>query len=150
MSSYGTPSDVGAAGGLPATGSARPASQGGGRSDLADVLERVLDKGIVVVGDIRVDLLDIELLTIKLRLLIAGVDTARRIGINWWESDPWVSGRDDDQRHSLRKRVDRLERQLGSGSDGGGSLEEENESLRAELAQVRGELGRQRQRSRDR
>src|SRR5436853_7918823 len=54
---------------------------------LADVLERVLDKGIVIAGDIQINLLDIELLTIKLRLLIASVDRAREMGINWWEGD---------------------------------------------------------------
>src|SRR4051795_6131651 len=63
---------------------------------LADVLERVLDKGIVIVGDIQVRLLDIELLTIKLRLMIASVDKAREMGINWWEADPFVSSLEDD------------------------------------------------------
>ena len=61
----------------------RPESQ----TNLADILERVLDKGIVIAGDIQINLLDIELLTIKLRLLIASVDRAREMGINWWESD---------------------------------------------------------------
>jgi len=51
----------------------------------------VLDRGIVIVGDIRVSLLDIELLTIKLRLLIASVDTARELGIDWWQRDPWLT-----------------------------------------------------------
>ena len=58
---------------------------------LADILERVLDKGIVIVGDIKINLLDIELLTIKLRLLVASVDTARQMGINWWENDPFIN-----------------------------------------------------------
>ena len=56
--------------------------------NLADILERVLDKGIVIAGDIQINLLDIELLTIKLRLLVASVDKAREMGIDWWESDP--------------------------------------------------------------
>lgn len=60
-------------------------------ANLADILERVLDKGIVVAGDIRVDLLDIELLTIRIRLLIASVDKAREMGIDWWEHDPTLS-----------------------------------------------------------
>ena len=75
------------------TGANNPAS-------LADVLERVLDKGVVIAGDIQVRLLDIELLTIKIRLLIASVDKAKEMGINWWESDPFVSTQalgDDDQ-----------------------------------------------------
>ena len=59
--------------------------------NLGDILERVLDKGLVIAGDIRVNLLDIELLTIKLRLVIASVETARELGINWWETDPWLT-----------------------------------------------------------
>jgi hypothetical protein len=62
-------------------------------TNLGDILERVLDRGIVIVGDIRVSLLDIELLTIKLRLVIASVDTAREMGIDWWEHDPWLTSR---------------------------------------------------------
>jgi Gas vesicle protein len=62
-------------------------------SNLADVLERVLDKGLVIAGDIKVCLLDIELLTIKLRLLVASVDKAREMGIDWWEYDPSLSSR---------------------------------------------------------
>ena len=63
-------------------------------SNLTDVLERVLDKGIVIVGDIQVRLLDIELLTVKIRLMVASVERAREMGINWWEGDPFVSTRD--------------------------------------------------------
>src|SRR5262249_9525182 len=76
------------------------------------ILERVLDRGLVITGDIRVSLLDIELLTIKLRLLIASVDTARSIGINWWENDPWLTTKQDDLREEnrlLRERLDALE-----------------------------------------
>lgn len=57
-------------------------------STLADILERVLDKGIVITGDIKIKLVDIELLTIQIRLLIASVDKARELGIDWWESNP--------------------------------------------------------------
>ncbi|MGI5240751.1 gas vesicle protein GvpJ [Dactylosporangium sp. CA-139066] len=60
-------------------------------ANLGDILERVLDRGIVIVGDIRVSLLDIELLTLKLRLVVASVDTARQMGIDWWEHDPWLT-----------------------------------------------------------
>ena len=84
--------------------------------NLGDILERVLDKGIVIAGDIQINLLDIELLTIRLRLIVASVDTARRMGINWWESDPRLSaGSDDgnDDRRTLRARVAELERRLG-------------------------------------
>jgi hypothetical protein len=61
--------------------------------NLADILERVLDRGVVIAGDIRVNLLDIELLTIKLRLVVASVDTAREMGIDWWEDDPFLTAR---------------------------------------------------------
>ena len=66
--------------------------QGSTRADgLADVLERILDKGIVIAGDVSISLVGIELLTIRLRLLIATVDKAKEMGINWWESDPRLS-----------------------------------------------------------
>src|SRR4051794_1630143 len=82
---------------------------------LADVLERVLDKGIVIVGDIQVRLLDIELLTIKLRLMISSVERAREMGINWWEGDPFVSSlapEDEEERRELEQRIDALEERL--------------------------------------
>ncbi|CAM5246536.1 Gas vesicle structural protein [Streptomyces alboniger] len=63
----------------------------GGGANLADILERVLDKGIVIAGDIKINLLDIELLTIKLRLIVASVDKAKEMGIDWWENDPALS-----------------------------------------------------------
>jgi hypothetical protein len=66
-------------------------------SNLADVLERVLDKGLVIAGDIKICLLDIELLTIKLRLLVASVDKAKEMGIDWWEHDPSLSSRHQRQ-----------------------------------------------------
>jgi hypothetical protein len=73
----------------PATVGAGPASQ---PANLGDILERVLDKGLVIAGDIQVNLLDIELLTIKLRLVIASLETAREVGIDWWTRDPWLTG----------------------------------------------------------
>ncbi|MER6531865.1 gas vesicle protein [Streptomyces sp. NPDC001508] len=91
----------------------------GQSANLADILERVLDKGIVIVGDIKINLLDIELLTIKLRLLVASVDKAREIGIDWWEHDPALSSRADHRR----------------------GLREQNEQLRAEVESLRRELG---------
>ena len=75
-------------------------------SSLADILERVLDKGIVIAGDIQINLLEIELLTIKLRLLVASVDRAREMGINWWESDPMLSTQAQDQLESRERRLD--------------------------------------------
>ena len=82
---------------------------------LADVLERVLDKGIVIAGDIQVNLLDIELLTIKLRLIVASVDKAKEIGINWWEGDPALTrGAQEleEENGQLRSQLDRIEQQL--------------------------------------
>lgn len=90
----------------------RSPSRRGEGSTLADVLERVLDKGVVIVGDVGVNVLDIELLTLKVRLLIASVDTARAMGIDWWTSDPFLSGdarRTQDELEQLRRRVAELE-----------------------------------------
>lgn len=91
-------------------------------TSLADLLERVLDKGIVIAGDVEVRLLDIELLTLKLRLLIASADTARTMGIDWWEHDPALSSlaRDNElekENRELRARLERLERAIeGNGA----------------------------------
>ncbi|MFI5718662.1 gas vesicle protein [Nocardia sp. NPDC051750] len=76
-------------------GSYAPEPYGGGHqsSNLADILERVLDKGLVIAGDIQVNLLDIELLTIKLRLVVASLETAKAVGIDWWETDPWLNSK---------------------------------------------------------
>ncbi len=87
-----------------------PAAPAG--ASLADVLERVLDKGLVIAGDIKINLLDIELLTIKIRLLVASVDKAREIGIDWWEHDPTLSSGQRDlaaENRALRSRVGELE-----------------------------------------
>ena len=102
-------------------------------ANLADILERVLDKGIVIAGDIQINLLDIELLTIKLRLLIASVDRAREMGINWWESDASLQSLDSGEKSNgdgghvqqlerenqeLRDRLDRLEQRLEEHTSG--------------------------------
>jgi hypothetical protein len=103
------------------------AGGGGGHepANLGDILERVLDKGLVIAGDIRVNLLDIELLTIKLRLVIASLDTARQVGINWWESDPWLSAdaaRRSDGRE-LEQENQRLRDRIAALESGGGDHE---------------------------
>jgi gas vesicle protein GvpA/GvpJ/GvpM family len=88
----------------------------GGPANLADILERVLDKGIVIAGDIQINLLDIELLTIKLRLLIASVERAQEMGINWWESDPTLTSNAqelEEENRDLRSRLERLEKVAG-------------------------------------
>jgi gas vesicle protein GvpA/GvpJ/GvpM family len=91
----------------------RPPVQSGASGNLADILERVLDKGIVIAGDIQINLLDIELLTIKLRLLVASVDRAREMGIDWWENDPSLSSKArkelESENQDLRARLERLE-----------------------------------------
>jgi len=110
----------------------RGMAAGGGRApaNLGDILERVLDKGLVIAGDIQVNLLDIELLTIKLRLVIASLDTARQVGINWWETDPWLSA--DAQRHAIRQ---------GTGRDSGdGQRGDGVEELRDEVRRLRGRV----------
>ncbi len=89
----------------------------GSSANLADILERVLDKGIVIAGDIQINLLDIELLTIKLRLLVASVDKAKEMGIDWWEHDPSLSSRAGERP----------------------SLAAENRRLRAEVEELRGD-----------
>ncbi|MEU6079393.1 gas vesicle protein [Streptomyces sp. NPDC047108] len=84
-------------------------------ANLADILERVLDKGIVIAGDIQINLLDIELLTIKIRLLVASVDRAREMGIDWWEHDPTLSaGKRDvlEENERLRRRIGDLESRM--------------------------------------
>src|SRR3954449_9023119 len=88
----------------------------GGPANLADILERVLDKGIVIAGDIQINLLDIELLTVKLRLLVASVERAQEMGINWWESDPTLSSKAqelEEENEDLRARLERLEEAAG-------------------------------------
>jgi len=83
-------------------------------TNLADILERVLDKGIVIAGDIRIQLADIDLLNIKIRLLVASVDKAMQMGINWWQQDSYLSSKaketeTEKENVALKKRLDRLE-----------------------------------------
>jgi hypothetical protein len=81
-------------------------------AQLADVLERVLDKGIVIAGDIQINLLDIELLTVRIRLLIASADKAKEMGIDWWQGDPFLK-RGDRDGSALESRLRRLEERAG-------------------------------------
>lgn len=93
-------------------------------ANLADILERVLDKGIIIAGDIRVNLLDIELLTIKIRLLIVSVDKAQEMGIDWWRNDPMLTTSEQglaDENRQLRERVEELEARDGGSSGTGKS-----------------------------
>ena len=100
---------------------------------LADVLERVLDKGLVIAGDIQLNLLDIEVLTIKVRLLLASADTAQQMGIDWWKHDPFLSSGAKEEIEALEERnraliaasvelderLERLEAMLGPGQGDG-------------------------------
>ncbi|PSK97968.1 gas vesicle protein GvpA/GvpJ/GvpM family [Murinocardiopsis flavida] len=122
----------------------------GSSANLADVLERVLDKGVVIAGDIKINLLDIELLTIKLRLLVASVDKAKEMGIDWWEQDPALSSsamsRGDeelaDENRALRERIAALEErdspalEQGAG-DASGSTEDASGTAEAPAAKSR-------------
>lgn len=88
---------------------------GGGQQpsgSLVDVLDRVLDKGLVVAGDIRISLADVELLTIKIRLLICSVDKAQEIGVDWWRQDGYFSGEAERQTAELQARIEALEQQV--------------------------------------
>jgi hypothetical protein len=98
---------------------AQPSAVHPSSAGLADILERVLDKGVVIAGDIGIQLLDIELLTLKLRLLIVSADTAQAMGVDWWKGDPYLSSQARElaeENRELRGRLDRMERMLGNGS----------------------------------
>jgi hypothetical protein len=101
-------------------------SSGRSSANLGDILERILDKGLVIAGDIQVNLLDIELLTIKLRLVIASLDTAREVGINWWENDPWLSA-DASRRAERRELAD---------AESDRDLRAENRRLRSRVSEL--------------
>jgi hypothetical protein len=91
-------------------------------SSVIEVLERVLDKGVVIYGDISIALADIELLTIKIRLVVASVEKAQQIGIDWWKDDPHLSslatdtdsneGEERENTSELEERLARLEDRL--------------------------------------
>ncbi len=86
-------------------------------TNLADILERVLDKGIVIAGDIKIQIADIDLLTIKIRLLVASVDKAMEMGINWWQQDSFLSSKAkeaeiEEENKALKERLERLEAKI--------------------------------------
>lgn len=91
-------------------------------STIVDVLEKVLDKGVVIAGDITVGIADVELLTIKIRLIVASVDKAKEIGMDWWENNPYLSSKAENQQakaleeenRKLSERLESLEKQLSS------------------------------------
>lgn len=89
-------------------------------SSLGEILEKILDKGVVIAGDITIGLADVELITIKIRLVIASVDKAMEMGINWWKDDPYLSSsaktRQDDaleeENKRLKERLEKIEKNL--------------------------------------
>lgn len=89
-------------------------------STIVDVLEKILDKGVVIAGDITVGIADVELLTIKIRLIVASVDKAKEIGMDWWETDPYLSSKATDNNtkaleelnKKLHERIESLEKKL--------------------------------------
>ncbi|MBS2970240.1 gas vesicle protein [Metabacillus sp. KIGAM252] len=94
----------------------------GGSSSIVDVLEKVLDKGVVIAGDIKIGLADVELLTIKIRLIVASVDKAKEIGMDWWENDPYLSSKAannnnealEEENKRLNERIKSLEEKMDS------------------------------------
>ena len=91
---------------------------------LVDILDRVLDKGLVIAGDIKINLANVELLTIQVRLLICSIDKAEQIGMNWWRHDPRLTssatGASLPPGSDLDARLDRIERQLAQLADRSG------------------------------
>ncbi|WP_404455638.1 gas vesicle protein GvpJ [Oceanobacillus kapialis] len=86
--------------------------QNNGPSNLVDVLEKVLDKGVVIAGDISVGIADVELITIKIRLIVASVDKAKEIGMDWWETDPYLTSKATEKTTALEQENKQLQERL--------------------------------------
>jgi len=105
-------------------------------STLADVLERVLDKGIIIAGDIRVKLVDIELLCVQIRLVICSVDKAKEMGMDWWVNNP-IFRREEDHGAltsslaSMEERMTRLEASFAKEETRASQLDSASHNLRA-------------------
>lgn len=80
-------------------------------TNLADLLERILDKGIVIAGDIRINLVDVELLTIQIRLVICSVDKAKEMGMDWWVNNPALCSRAKGEQ-ALPEAIEKMESRL--------------------------------------
>lgn len=99
----------------------RSPSRGG--AGLVDVLDRILDKGLVVAGDIKVSLAEVELLTIRIRLMVCSIDKAEQIGLDWWKYDRYLSpGREEMVRENLelREQLRLLERRIAALTESAG------------------------------
>ena len=89
----------------------------GRASGLVDVLDRVLDKGLVVAGDVKISLAEVELLTIRIRLIVCSIDKAQQIGLDWWKYDAHLApnrNRLSAENEELRRQVRLLERKVAS------------------------------------
>lgn len=99
---------------------------------IVDVLEKILDKGVVIAGDITVGIADVELLTIKIRLIVASVDKAKEIGLDWWETDPYLSSKAseknnkelEEENKQLNERLRQLEQKMDSNRLPAGAITE--------------------------
>lgn len=101
---------------------------------LVDILDRVLDKGLVVAGDIKVSLADVELLTIRIRLIVCSIDKAQEIGLDWWRYDPHLSpGRSQLalENDALKKQIRQLERKVEALSKGEGTTQSRRKASRS-------------------
>ena len=87
-------------------------------SGLVDVLDRVLDKGLAIAGDIKISLAEVELLTIRIRLIVCSIDKAQEIGLDWWRHDPAFSGKRAIETEELRKQLAALEAKVAFLTDG--------------------------------
>jgi hypothetical protein len=95
----------------------RPGTYQPAGASLVDILDRVLDRGLVVAGDIRVSIANVELLTVQIRLLVCSIDKAEEIGLDWWRTERFFSSQasaQDNLSNELRARVEALERQLAA------------------------------------
>lgn len=91
---------------------------------LVEILDRVLDKGLVIAGDIKINLANVELITIQVRLLICSIDKAEQIGLNWWRHDPRLTAAPGSAAlpsAELESRLDRIEQRLAALAEGGGA-----------------------------
>ena len=92
-------------------------------TNLVDILDRILDKGLVVAGDVRISLANVELLTIRIRLLVCSIDKAEQIGLNWWRYESKLSrgsAEESEEIKRLRARVNELEQQIKRSNPKGG------------------------------
>lgn len=97
-------------------------------SNILEILEKILDKGVVIAGDIKISLADVDLLTIKIRLLVASVDKAKEVGLDWWQNDPYFSSKAsylEKENIRLNERINRLEHLIEEQNPGNSLIQSE-------------------------